>query len=137
MVNVASKCGFTPQYKQLQKLHECYADKGLSVLGFPSNDFLRQEPGSNEEVKQFCTLAYGVSFDMFAKLHVGGKNQSPLYDRLTSKTENSPFGGAIKWNFTKFVVVRDGRVCARFGPPTRPDDPRVVDVIECELARNQ
>ncbi len=137
VVNVASKCGFTPQYEQLQKLHERYNDKGLSVIGFPSNDFLRQEPGSNEEVKQFCTLTYGVSFDMFAKIHVRGKNQSALYGRLTSKTENSPFAGAIKWNFTKFVVGRDGRVCARFGPPARPDDPRIVDTIERELARNQ
>jgi len=136
IVNVASKCGFTPQYEALEALHEKYALRGLAVLGFPANDFLRQEPGSDAEIRQFCTTKYGVQFDMFAKISVRGKNQAPLYKDLTSKEKNRPFSGSIKWNFTKFVAGRDGRVCARFGPSTRPDAPEVIEVIERELAKS-
>lgn len=134
IVNVASKCGFTPQYEQLEALHERYRERGLAVLGFPANDFLRQEPGTDAEIKSFCTLTYGVTFDMFAKISVRGKKIAPLYADLTSKTKNKSFGGAIKWNFTKFVVGRAGRVCARFGSMTRPDAPGVIETIERELA---
>ncbi|HOZ46815.1 MAG TPA: glutathione peroxidase [Candidatus Hydrogenedentes bacterium] len=134
IVNVASKCGFTPQYKSLQALHERYADQGLAVLGFPANDFLWQEPGSNEEIQQFCSLNYHVTFDLFAKIHVRGKDQAPLYQDLTSK-KNRPFGGGIKWNFTKFVVGRDGRVSGRFAPSTDPDSAEVTRLIEKELEK--
>jgi glutathione peroxidase len=134
IVNVASKCGFTPQYEQLEAVYKKYADQGFVVLGFPSNDFMWQEPGSDAEIKRFCHLKYNVTFDMFAKVSVRGSDQAPIYGDLTSKKTNGPFGGMIKWNFTKFIVGRDGRVCARFAPTTRPDDRSVVEAIERELA---
>jgi glutathione peroxidase len=105
------------------------------VLGFPSNDFLWQEPGTNEEIKTFCSTKYNVTFDMFAKVSVRGKDATPLYKELTSKKTNGSFGGAIKWNFTKFLVARDGLVVARFSPATKPDDPEVIRAIENELAK--
>lgn len=135
IVNVASKCGFTPQYAQLEAIYRQYKDRGFVILGFPCNDFLWQEPGSNEEIKAFCTTRYNVTFDMFAKISVRGKNTSPLYIDLTSKKVNGPFGGAIKWNFTKFLVARDGSVVARFAPATPPDAPEVISAIEAELAK--
>jgi len=134
IVNVASKCGFTPQYASLQSLYEKYREQGFVVLGFPSNDFMWQEPGTNAEIKSFCSTKYNVTFPMFAKISVRGGDASPLYQTLTSKKANGPFGGAIKWNFTKFLVGRDGVVVARFGPSQPPDSPEVIAAIERELA---
>jgi glutathione peroxidase len=135
IVNVASKCGFTPQYAALESIYGKYKDRGFMILGFPSNDFLWQEPETNEEIKAFCALKYNVTFDMFAKVSVRGKGASPLYKDLTSKKANGPFGGAIKWNFTKFLIARDGAVVARFGSTTKPDDLEVISSIETELAK--
>jgi glutathione peroxidase len=135
IVNVASKCGFTPQYVGLEAIYKKYKDKGFMILGFPSNNFLHQEPGTNEEIKSFCSLTYNVTFDMFSKVSVKGKAADPLYKDLTSKETNGPFGGSIKWNFTKFLVARDGVVAARFGSATKPDDPEVIRAIEAELAK--
>lgn len=135
IVNVASKCGLTGQYEQLQKLHEEYSKKGLAVLGFPCNQFLSQEPGTAEEIKEFCRVNYGVTFDMFAKVEVNGKNACDLYKTLTS-LDTTPVGaGKISWNFEKFIVGRDGKVAARFSPRTKPDDAKLVKVIETELAK--
>ena len=133
IVNVASKCGFTPQYEDLQNLHEQYAADGLAILGFPANNFLSQEPGTNEEIRQFCTTNYGVEFDMFAKVSVKGRNTCELYRYLTSKKSNPEFGGGIKWNFTKFLLDRGGKVIARFGSRVRPSDPKVTSAIEAAL----
>ena len=135
LVNVASKCGLTPQYTQLVSVHETYAERGFQILGFPANDFMGQEPGTNEEIKQFCVKEYHVGFDMFAKISVKGEDMAPLYRELTSKEDNGEHGGAIPWNFTKFLVGKDGRVVARFGPRTKPDDPKLIEAIERELAR--
>jgi glutathione peroxidase len=133
IVNVASKCGLTPQYKDLQELHERYAKDGLAILGFPANDFLSQEPGTNTEIKQFCTAKFGVEFDMFAKVVVKGPAKCKLYDFLTSKERNPEFGGKIKWNFTKFLLDRKGQIIARFEPRTRPNDSKVIAAIEKAL----
>ena len=133
MVNVASKCGLTPQYEQLQTLHEKYAEKGLAILGFPANNFGKQEPGTNKAIKRFCTSKYDVEFDMFAKVSVKGDDQCELYKFLTSKDDNDKFGGEIKWNFTKFLIGRDGKVISRFEPRTKPDAKKVVSAIEKAL----
>lgn len=133
IVNVASKCGLTPQYNELQELHRNYADKGLRVVGFPANDFLGQEPGSNEQIKTFCTTKFGVEFDMFSKVTVKGKNKCDLYQFLTSKELQGDRGGELKWNFTKFLVDREGHVVARFEPKTKPDAPEVIAAIEEQL----
>lgn len=136
VVNVASKCGLTPQYEQLQALHEKYSGKGLAVLGFPCNQFKGQEPGTAEEIRQFCRANYGVTFDMFAKVEVNGDRACPLYKHLTA-LETKPQGpGRITWNFEKFILGRNGEVVARFAPRTAPDDPEVIRVIEAELAKN-
>jgi len=135
IVNVASKCGNTPQYAQLQELHKKYADKGLVVLGFPANEFRGQEPGTNEQIKEFCTSKYGVEFPMFSKLVVKGEGQAPLYQYLTSTQTNPKHAGEITWNFEKFLVGRDGQVVNRFKPRTKPDAPEVVQAIEAELAK--
>lgn len=135
IVNVASKCGFTPQYQQLQELHKEYSEHGLAILGFPCNQFLWQEPGSDEEIQQFCQLNYGVTFDMFAKVEVKGKNACDLYRFLTSVNTKPKGAGKIGWNFEKFILDRNGFVVARFGSSTKPDDPEIVSVIERELAR--
>ena len=132
MVNVASKCGFTPQYEGLEKLYEKYKEQGLVILGFPANNFLRQEPGTNEEIKQFCTLNYGVTFPMFAKISVKGKDQHPLYKYLTDKKAHD-FGGKIGWNFTKFLIGRDGQIKARFTTKIKPEDEAVISAVEKEL----
>ena len=116
IVNVASKCGFTPQYKDLQNLHEKYQDKGLEVLGFPCNQFGAQEPGSNEEVKSFCDVNYNVSFKMFNKIDVNGSDASPLFKFLKHESPGIMGTEAIKWNFTKFLVNKDGQVIKRFAP---------------------
>jgi len=135
VVNVASKCGLTPQYKQLQALHDKYAKDGLAILGFPCNQFLSQEPGTAGQIRQFCTVKYGVTFDLFAKVEVNGKGACDLYKTLTA-LDTKPVGpGKISWNFEKFILGRDGEVVARFGPRTKPDDPQIVKVIEAELAK--
>ena len=133
MVNVASKCGLTKQYKELQKLHEDFADKGLSILGFPANNFGKQEPGSDEEIATFCEKNYGVEFDMFSKISVAGDDQAPLYAFLTSDETNPKFAGKINWNFEKFLVGRDGQVIARFAPRTKPNSKEVLAAIEAAL----
>lgn len=120
IVNVASKCGFTPQYDGLEKLHKQYQPQGFSVLGFPCNQFMAQESGSNEEIQQFCKLKYDVSFPVFAKIKVNGKEADPLYQYLKTQKRGSFFLSAIKWNFTKFLIGRDGNVVARFGPMSSP-----------------
>jgi glutathione peroxidase len=130
MVNVASKCGLTPQYEALQAVYEKYKDDGLVILGFPANNFGAQEPGTNSEIKEFCAIEYGVSFPMFSKISVKGEDQHPLYDLLTSEDTNPQFGGDIKWNFTKFLIDRDGKIVNRFEPRTKPDSPEVVSAIE-------
>jgi len=135
IVNTASKCGFTKQYDGLQKLYEKYADQGLEVLGFPSNDFLKQEPGSNEEIAEFCKLNYGVTFPMFEKIVVKGKGQHPLYAYLTSEEANPEFSGKISWNFNKFLISRDGKIVNRFGSRTEPDDAELTEAIEAELEK--
>lgn len=130
LVNVASQCGMTPQYEQLQELHEQYTARGLAILGVPANNFGGQEPGSDAEIKEFCTGRYSVKFDMFSKVSVAGDDACPLYRWLTDKKSNPQFGGDIKWNFTKFVVGRDGKVIGRFEPRTKPNDPAVIKLIE-------
>ena len=135
IVNVASKCGYTSQYEQLQALHEKYSEQGLAILGFPCNQFLGQEPGSAEEIRQFCRLNYGVTFDMFAKVDVKGKNACDLYRLLTSLDTKPKGAGKIGWNFEKFILDRNGFVVARFGSGTKPDAPEVISIVETELAK--
>jgi glutathione peroxidase len=132
IVNVASKCGYTPQYTALESTYEKYKDQGLVVLGFPCNQFGQQEPGTNEEIKQFCTSKYSVTFPMFDKLEVNGANRHPLYKDLAG--EGSPTSGDIKWNFTKFLVGRDGKILKRFDSKVKPDSPEVTQAIEAALA---
>jgi glutathione peroxidase len=134
VVNVASRCGFTPQYAALEKIYEKYQDRGLVIVGFPANNFGGQEPGSNQEIKTFCSTKYNVTFPMMAKVSVKGDDQTPLYQFLTDKTANPQTGGEIKWNFTKFLIGPDGRPVARFEPNVTPDDPQVATAIEKELA---
>jgi glutathione peroxidase len=135
VVNTASKCGFTPQYKGLEELYEKYRGHGFAVLGFPANNFLWQEPGSNAEIGAFCQKNYGVNFDMFAKISVRGSDKAPLYRYLTEERTNPRFNGEIMWNFTKFLIGRDGQVVARFGPRTAPEEPQVVAAVEAALAQ--
>lgn len=133
IVNVASKCGFTGQYEGLENLYKTHQDQGLVVLGFPANNFLRQEPGTDAEIKNFCTLTYGVTFPMFAKISVKGKEIHPLYKFLTSKTGDAQFGGAISWNFNKFLIGRNGTIIGRFGSRTTPEDKELVAAVEKAL----
>jgi glutathione peroxidase len=135
IVNVASKCGYTGQYAQLQQLHEKYSPRGLAILGFPCNQFLGQEPGSAEEIQEFCRANYGVAFDLFAKVEVKGENACDLYQFLTSLDTKPKGAGKIGWNFEKFLIDRRGNVVARFGSGTQPDSPEVVELIERELAK--
>jgi len=135
VVNVASKCGLTPQYKDLQALHEKYAAKGLCVLGFPCNQFLQQEPGSASEIREFCTTKYGVQFDMFEKIEVNGDGACALYKHLTALPTLPKGSGDISWNFEEFLIGRDGKVVARFKPQTKPTDPELVKAIEAGLAK--
>jgi glutathione peroxidase len=132
MVNTASKCGFTKQYEALEALNKKYASQGLAVLGFPSNDFKNQEPGTDQQIAEFCKATYGVSFDMFSKVDVKGDTQAPLYALLTSK---APETGEVKWNFEKFLIGRDGSIVARFRSAVTPDNPAMVKAIEAELAK--
>lgn len=135
IVNVASKCGNTPQYKQLEEAYKKYGEKGFTILGFPANEFRGQEPGTNEDIKKFCTEKYNVDFPMFSKIVVKGDGQAPLYKYLTSKDTNPKAAGDITWNFEKFLIGKDGQVAARFTPKTKPDAPEVVKAIEAELAK--
>ena len=132
IVNVASKCGFTPQYAALQSVYTNYMAQGLVVCGFPCNQFHAQEPGTDEEIKQFCTGKYNVTFPMFDKLEVNGDNRHPLYKFLVG--DGSPFPGDIKWNFTKILIGRDGKIIARFEPKVKPDSDEVTKAIEAALA---
>lgn len=134
LVNTASKCGLTPQYEALETLYENYAERGLTVLAFPANNFGAQEPGTDSQIKQFCNMTYSVTFPLFSKISVKGGDIHPLYAYLTSEETNPGFGGEIAWNFTKFLIDRQGRVIARFAPKTTPDDKSVVQAIEKALA---
>ena len=133
VVNVASKCGFTKQYAGLQKIYETYKDRGFVILAFPANNFLSQEPGTNAEIEQFCRQNYGVTFPVFAKISVKGSDQHPLYQYLTSKEIHPETGGAITWNFNKFLIGPDGKILARFGSKTTPESAEMVRAIEKNL----
>ena len=133
MVNVASECGLTPQYQQLQALNEKYGEEGLTVLGFPCNQFGSQEPGSAEEIRKFCSKNYGVTFPMFSKVNVNGSDACPLYQHLKSLDTKPTGSGEISWNFEKFLLNRTGEVIARYEPRTKPDAPEVIQAIEAEL----
>ncbi len=135
MVNVASKCGNTPQYAGLEDMYQKYADKGFVILGFPANNFGHQEPGTNAEIMEFCKSTYDVKFPMFAKISVKGDDQAPLYKYLTSLDTHPAKKGDITWNFEKFLIGRDGNVVARFTPKTKPEDPQVVSAVESALAK--
>ena len=132
IVNVASKCGLTPQYKALEALQEKYKAKGFTIVAFPCNQFGGQEPGTNEEIKQFCSTKYNVTFPLFDKIDVNGEKRHPLYVALAGK--DSPYPGDIKWNFGKFLIGRDGKIIKRFEPKTVPDAPEVTAAIEAALA---
>jgi glutathione peroxidase len=129
VVNVASKCGLTPQYAGLEKLQERFADQGFAVVGFPCNQFGGQEPGTADEIAEFCSATYGVSFPMFEKIEVNGPDRHPVYQELTAVPDASGEAGDIQWNFEKFLLRPDGSVAARFRPRTEPDDPAVVAAI--------
>ncbi len=135
VVNVASQCGATPQYKPLEVLHEKYNEKGLAVLGFPCNQFGKQEPGSDEDVAQFCEKNYGVKFDMFSKVDVNGDKAADLFKELTSKDNFAKDAGPVKWNFEKFLISKEGKVVGRFRTGVEPDSEEVVKAIEAELAK--
>jgi glutathione peroxidase len=132
-VNVASKCGLTPQYEGLERLQKTYGDKGFSVVGFPCNQFLGQEPGSAEEIQEFCSATYGVTFPLFEKIDVNGAKRHPIYDELTATADAEGKAGDIEWNFEKFLISPEGTVVARFRPPVAPEDPSVVSAIEAQL----
>ncbi len=132
-VNVASKCGFTPQYAGLEAIYERYSDRGFTVLGFPCNQFGRQEPGSADQIQQFCQVNYGVTFPLFAKLDVKGPEQSPLYAQLTQTPDDAGKSGNVGWNFEKFLIDREGNVVRRFRSRVKPEDARVTEAIEALL----
>jgi glutathione peroxidase len=134
MVNVASQCGYTPQYTALEAVYEKYKDKGFVIVGFPASDFGQQEPGTNQEIKTFCSRKYSVTFPLYAKVSVKGADQTPLYQYLTKEADPA-VAGEIKWNFTKFLVDRSGHVVQRFEPAVTPDSPQVVSAIEKLLAQ--
>ena len=133
VVNVASKCGLTPQYEQLEKIHEAYADRGFAVVGIPCNQFGAQEPGSAEEISTFCSTNYGVTFPMFEKIEVNGDGRHAIYDELTAVADAEGNAGDIQWNFEKFLISPDGEVVARFRPMVLPDAPEVIEAIEANL----
>ena len=135
LVNVASKCGFTPQYAGLESLYEKYKDRGFVIVGVPANNFAQQEPGTNEEIKTFCSRKYNVTFPMMSKVSVLGEDETPLYRFLTDKSTNPQVGGDIKWNFTKFLFDRNGKPVGRFEPATTPDSPEVQAAIESALGK--
>lgn len=133
IVNVASRCGHTKQYGGLQKLYDTYHERGFEVLGFPANNFMGQEPGTNAEIKEFCSTQFGVTFPMFGKISVKGNDQHPLYRFLTSEATNPSFAGPVKWNFQKYLVNRDGEIIARFAPGAEPMSVDVVSAVEAAL----
>ena len=133
VVNVASRCGFTPQYEGLQKLYLKYQHRGFVILGFPANNFGFQEPGTNEEIKTFCSAKYNVTFPIFSKISVKGEDVDPLYKFLTDRTSNPQYGGDIKWNFNKFLIDRSGNIVSRFEPPVKPESDQMVEAIEKAL----
>ncbi|MGW2647071.1 glutathione peroxidase [Streptomyces sp. NPDC001393] len=133
VVNVASKCGLTPQYTGLEKLQERYADRGFTVLGVPCNQFLGQEPGTAEEIAEFCSATYGVTFPLTEKVEVNGEGRHPLYERLVGFADAEGHSGDIRWNFEKFLIGRDGTVVARFSPQTEPESDAIVTAIEAQL----
>ena len=133
VVNVASQCGYTKQYKALEATYRKYQAQGLTVLGFPCNDFGAQEPGTNNEIKHFCSSKFDVTFPLFDKLHVKGADQHPLYASLTGK--DSPFPGDVKWNFGKFLIARDGKILKRWGSEVTPDSQEITEAIETALAQ--
>jgi glutathione peroxidase len=134
MVNVASKCGLTYQYEGLERLHEKYGERGFSVLGFPCNQFLEQEPGTPEEIAEFCTTMYGVTFPLFEKIEVNGDNRHELYQQLTQASDAEGHTGDIRWNFEKFLVDADGQVIGRFAPQVEPEADEIVALIESNLS---
>jgi glutathione peroxidase len=133
VVNVASRCGLTPQYEQLEELQKEYGDQGFTVLGFPCNQFMGQEPGTTEDIKEFCSITYGVTFPLMDKVKVNGRKRHPLYAELTKVADDDGKSGKIRWNFEKFVIAPDGSV-SRFSPWTLPDDPKVIAAIEEGIA---
>lgn len=133
VVNVASKCGLTPQYEGLERLQATYADKGFTVAGFPCNQFMGQEPGTAEEIQTFCSTTYGVSFPLYEKIDVNGDDRHPLYAELTQVADADGHDGDIRWNFEKFLIGPDGEVKARFAPQVEPEDPDLVAAIEAAL----
>lgn len=135
LVNVASRCGLTPQYEGLQAIYDKYKDRGFTVLGFPANNFMGQEPGTEAEIKEFCSLNYNVGFPMFSKISVKGTDQHPLYRFLTHPETNPGFDGDITWNFEKFLADRDGKIVARFSPRTIPTDAEVIEKLEAALTK--
>jgi glutathione peroxidase len=137
LVNVASRCGFTPQYTALEFIYEKYKDRGFVIVGIPANNFGAQEPGTNEEIKTFCSTKYNVKFPMMSKVSVKGHDKTPLYQYLTDKSANPTTGGDIQWNFTKFLIGADGQIVARFEPKTTPDSPEVTSAIETALAHTK
>lgn len=137
LVNVASRCGFTPQYTALEAVYEKYKERGFVVVGIPANNFGSQEPGTNQEIKTFCTTKYNVTFPMMAKVSVKGDDKTPLYQFLTDKAANPETGGEIQWNFTKFLIGPDGRVITRFESAVAPDSPEVIGAIEKALAQTK
>src|SRR3981081_3063410 len=137
LVNVASRCGYTPQYTALESIYEKYKDRGFVIVGIPANNFGSQEPGTNQEIKTFCSSKYNVTFPMMAKVSVKGDDKTPLYQYLTDKASSPKTGGEIQWNFTKFLVAADGQMLARFEPKVTPDSPEVTAAIEKALAEKR
>jgi glutathione peroxidase len=135
IVNVASKCGLTPQYAGLEKIHEQYKDRGFSVLGFPCNQFLGQEPGTAEEIATFCSTTYGVTFPLFEKIDVNGDAKHPLYEQLEQTADAEGHTGDIRWNFEKFLISPQGEVVGRFSPQTEPEAPELIEAIEAQLPK--
>ena len=135
VVNVASKCGLTPQYEGLEKLHEQYASRGFEVLGFPCNQFMGQEPGTADEIREFCSTTYGVQFPIFEKIDVNGDQQHPIFAELEQTADADGEAGDVKWNFEKFLVSPEGKVVARFSPTVTPDAPEVIEAIEANLPK--
>ena len=134
LVNVASKCGLTPQYEGLERLQKKYADKDFSVIGFPSNQFMGQEPGTAEEIQEFCSTTYGVDFPLMEKIEVNGEDRHPIYAELTAKEDAEGKAGDITWNFEKFLVSPEGEIVGRYRPQVEPEDPAIVSDIEAQLA---
>ncbi len=130
MVNTASKCGFTPQYAELQELYDRYKDKGLIIIGFPANNFANQEPGSNDEIQEFCSINYGVTFPMMSKISVNGKDIHPVYQWLTKKEKNGKSDSKVRWNFQKYLIDENGELLAHFSSKTKPFDSKIIDLLD-------